>query len=390
MPQPREPKLHYFFTQPHQPFFVLGIVSALLFMLLFLLSYKGVLVPTVDPVALHAYSLIFIVFTSFFQGFLLTTFPRFSQIPELTPQLYLTNFTLMGTGTLLFALGAFTSQWIMISGVVLLILGALYTFALFWQIYRASPLPDLYDQFWIMMGFGAGIEAHLLYLFYFLSKAPILFGLANLTGIFLFLLIVSYSVAQRMVPFFSHKLIEKNKRLLPILFVLLGSKILFDAFGLKVGFLFTFVAGLLLAQEIYLRWKIPFAKGMPILWILHLSLYWLPPALILGSLSELYELLYGQNFLFLQIHLLMLGYLTTLLIGFATRVTLGHSGNMMQVDHYTKGLFWLTQAVVVGRALYSLSGWSPLFDISATLWLLLFGLWAIRYLPVLVWGKRLK
>ena len=382
--------LPYFWSQPHQPFFVLGIVGSILFMLLFLLTYKGVLIPIIDPVAFHAYSLIFIVFTSFFQGFLLTTFPRFSQIPELTEQLYLTNFTLMATGSLLFLAGAFTTLWILIPGVILLMLGQLYSFALFWQIYRASPVPDLHDQFWILMGFGAGIEANLLYGLYFLFKAQILFTFANLSGVYLFLIITSFAVAQRMIPFFSHIMIERNNRLLPTLFALFLLKVLFDSFGLKVGFLFTLTAGILLAREIYFRWKIPFAKGVPILWILHLSLYWLPAALIVGSVSEIAELIFAKDFLFLQIHLIVLGFLTTVLIGFGTRVTLGHSGNLMQINSYTKFLFYLTQIVVYFRGLYSLGGWSMVFDITVALWLLLFILWSVRYLPVLVTGKRLK
>ncbi len=386
----RNGTLHYFWSQPHQPFFVLGIVGSILFMLLFMLAFKGILTPIIDPVAFHAYSLVFIVFTSFFQGFLLTTFPRFSQIPELTEQLYLTNFSLMGVGSLLFLTGAYTTLWLLIPGVIVLILGQLYSFALFWQIYRASAMPDLHDQFWILMGFGAGIEANLLFCLYFLTDARTLFLFAGSVGIYLFLVVTSFAVAQRMIPFFSHCMIERNKRLMPTLFLLFLLRVLCDGLNLKAGFLFTFLAGILLAKEIYFRWKIPFAKGVPLLWILHLSLYWLPVALIVGSVSEAAELLFDRDFFFLQIHLVVLGFLTTVLIGFGTRVTLGHSGNPMQIDSYTKFLFYLTQIVVYFRALYSLGGWDMVFDITATLWLALFGLWSLRYLPVLTSGKRLK
>jgi uncharacterized protein involved in response to NO len=91
----------------------------------------------------------------------------------------------------------------------------------------------------------------------------------------------------------------------------------------------------------------------------------------------------------------MLGFLFTILIGFGTRVTLGHSGNMMQADRWVKNLFIWTQVVVVVRLLTSIvAAWGynymVLFDISITVWLLMFILWAIRFFAVLIKGKRLK
>jgi len=64
----------YFFSQPHQPFFVAGIFWAVVTMLLFLLSYKGVLSILLPPAAFHAYSMLFLVFTPFLTGFIFTTF----------------------------------------------------------------------------------------------------------------------------------------------------------------------------------------------------------------------------------------------------------------------------------------------------------------------------
>ena len=45
----------------------------------------------------------------------------------------------------------------------------------------------------------------------------------------------------------------------------------------------------------------------------------------------------------------MLGFLFTVLIGFGTRVTIGHSGNMMVATPYVKFLFIFTQVVVLVR-----------------------------------------
>lgn len=81
-------KNSYFLSQPHQPFFILGSLNAIVMMVLFALSYKGVLTLTTESVNFHAYSLIFLVFTNMFTGFLFTTFPRFCQSEVISKQYY--------------------------------------------------------------------------------------------------------------------------------------------------------------------------------------------------------------------------------------------------------------------------------------------------------------
>jgi uncharacterized protein involved in response to NO len=382
-------KQNYFFSQAHQPFFVMGIINAILFMLLFMLSYKGVVTFTITPNLFHSYSLIFGVFTPFFLGFLLTTFPRFSQIPELEKSIYVTNFTLLAVGLGLFLVGALLSSFLIYVG-TFLVLGALvYTMTVFYQIYKASPMPELHDQQWIMVGFGAGIVSSLLFFIGFVTDSTILFSLAKLIGIYLFLTITALSVGQRMIPFFSHVMIDKNLKLLPTVFALFALFIGFELFELKIGFFFLFIAGIVLGKEIK-KWNLPFNNSEPILWILHLAIFWLPIALILTGFASLAEIIFEKDFIFIGIHLIMLGFLTTVMIGFGTRVTLGHSGNNMIIDKHTKFLFYLTQIVVYFRALYSFSGSSIMFDITITLWLILFVTWAIKYLPVLIMGKKIN
>ncbi len=378
----------YFFSQPHQPFFTLGIINAILMMIIFLLSFKGVVTLSIDTFAFHAYSLIFTVFTPFFLGFLLTTFPRFSQTPAIEKQLYLTAFTLLFSGVVLFVLGAFISIMIAALGAFLIFLAQLYTAHIFYTIYKNSPLEDKHDQFWILTAWLEGIAANVLFIAYFLDILP-LTPLAIGAGIYLYLILLALSVGQRMVPFFSHVMIERNKTLLKTMFILFNLKVLFDLFDLKIGFIFLIVAGAIMMKEV-LRWKLPFRQADAILWILHLAIFWLPTALILGGFSELAGLLFGKYFLAISIHLVVLGFLTTIMIGFGTRVTIGHSGNQMRIDKYTKVLFYLTQIVVYFRALYSFSGSSMLFDITATLWIVLFTAWSIKYLPVVVAGKKLS
>ncbi len=382
-------KQNYFFSQPHQPFFVMGVINAIVFMLLFMLSYKGVITFTTTPNLFHSYSLIFGVFTPFFLGFLLTTFPRFSQMPELEKSIYVTNFTLLAAGIGLFLIGTLWVSFLTYIGAFLVLASQLYTMAVFYQIYKASPMPELHDQQWIMVGFGSGIVSSLLFFIGFLNDSVMVLTLAKLIGVYLFLTITALSVGQRMIPFFSHVMIDKNLKLLPTVFALFALYIIFETFDLKIGFFFLFIAGIILGKEIKI-WKLPFGNSEPILWILHLAIFWLPISLILTGFASLAEIIFEKDFIFLGIHLVMLGFLTTVMIGFGTRVTLGHSGNNMVIDKLTKFLFYLTQIVIYFRALYSFSGSSIMFDITVTLWLVLFVAWAVKYLPVLIVGKKIN
>ena len=382
-------KTNYFFSQPHQPFFALAIVDAILFMLLFLLSLKGVVVFNITPNSFHAYSLIFGVFTPFFLGFLLTTFPRFSQTPALEKSIYVTNFTLLFSGILLFLIGSISFKFLLYLGSFLVLASLVYTIIVFYQIYKASTLPTLHDQKWIMISIISGIIASLLFFIGFLNDSFFILNLAKLISVYLFLTMTALSVAQRMVPFFSHVMVEKNLKLLPTIYALFSLYIIFEIFDLKIGFFFLFVAGVILAKEIK-SWKLPFVNSQPVLWILHLAIFWLPISLILTGFASLAEIIFEKDFIFIGIHLVMLGFLTTIMIGFGTRVTLGHSGNNMVIDKQTKFLFYLTQIVVYFRAIYSFSGSSVMFDITATLWMFLFMFWAIKYLPVLIVGKKIN
>jgi uncharacterized protein involved in response to NO len=258
----------------------------------------------------------------------------------------------------------------------------------FYQIYKISPMPDLHDQKWIMVGFASGIFSCFLFFIGFLSDSYLILSLAKLIGVYLFLTITALSVGQRMIPFFSHVMIEKNRKLLPVTFSLFSAFIIFEIFSLKIGFVFLLLSGLYLAKEIY-SWKLPYKNSQSILWILHLAIFWLPVSLLLSSFASLASLILDKDFIYVGLHLVMLGFLTTVMIGFGTRVTLGHSGNQMIIDNVTKALFYLTPVVVITRALYSFSGWNFLFDISVLLWLVLFIVWVVKYLPVVLFGKRL-
>lgn len=197
-----------------------------------------------------------------------------------------------------------------------------------------------------------------------------------------------------MVPFFSHSFVAKNENFVKIIFVLFILKSIFSSLDFKIAeIIIDILLGVYMLLE-FRRWELPIFSSPAILWVLHLALFWLPTAFFLSALSLATELILEINFYFLNIHLLAIGFLTTILIGFGTRVTLGHSGQSPDADRLATNIFWFVQVVVVLRMLFSINiafGWGAdfLFDISFGAWLILFLVWTARYGKVLVFGSKI-
>ena len=383
----------YFFSQPHQPFFLLGFVNAIITMLIFLLSYKGILHLAISPTLFHGYAMLFLLFTPAFTAFLFTTFPRFSSTPPIERTIYIRIFSLYYIGSILFALGSIVSPLIAYAGIVVLLVAHSMIFGILKEIYTKTTMPDKHDLFWILSAMGAGFFAHILYLLGMLFL-PFLLPFATQIGIYLYLFLLTFSVAQRMVPFFSHCMYVRNDLFVRNVAVMLALHVVLESLFTHSSFPVDLALAFYIGKEI-LRWELPFPNPNPLLWILHLALYWIPVAFLFGAMSNLTALISGATFLLLDIHVLMLGFVFTILIGFGTRVTIGHSGNMMQATMWEKVLFNWTQVVVVMRLFVSVAaafGWNfmVLFDISATVWMLMFILWGIRFFAVLIKGETLS
>ena len=380
---------HYFLSQPHQPFFVLAFVNALVSMILFASVYNGFVHSAVSIKLYHVYSLIFLLFTPAFLAFLLTTFPRFSNTEPITKKKYLSIFYpyLMASVLSYFSL---SSPTLLALSMFFAFLAHLLGVHTLWSVYKHSALQDQYDQFWILIASAFGLIAELFFITALWIPALHVIGIQ--IGIYLYLFLVFFAISQRMVPFFSHSPIEKHKERFQVIVGLLALHIFLELIQPHSSFLADFFLAYLIGRELY-RWKLPFPNANPLVWILHIALFWIPIAFLLSAISNIMTLTTGIESLYLGIHTLALGFFLTMLIGFGTRVTLGHSGNMMMADKYTKYLFYGTQTVVLARILTSLFGAGEqfilFFNLSIALWLMLFISWAYRFFAVLVFGKKL-
>ncbi len=392
-----EKKPSYFFSQAHQPFFILGITNAIIMMLIFALAYKGVFTLTTESLNFHVYSLIFIVFTNIFTGFLFTTFPRFNQAEVISKKYYTNIFYFNVLGSIIFLAGSFVSHALMLGGMAVLFLSQVFIVLKLQEIYLTGAMSNKKDSFWILIALYFGLVGHILFIEVELNKyiglQIDLLSIAVNISFYMYLIFLTFSVAQRMVPFFSHSFAVKNENFVKIVFVLFLLKSIFSTLDFIIAeIILDLLLGSYLLAE-FLRWKLPVLSSPPILWVLHLALFWLPAAFLLSAISLSAELFLETSFYFLNVHLLAIGFLTTILIGFGTRVTLGHSGQPPHADKLAVGIFLFVQAVVILRALYSINlafGWGLnfLFDLSFTAWLVLFLVWAWRYGKVLVFGSK--
>lgn len=383
---------HYFFSQPHQPFFILAFVNAIVSMFIFMLFIKGTVPSQISAINYHAYSLIYMLFTPAFLAFLFTTFPRFSGTKIIEQKKYMAIFWVFLLASFTYQIGILFSSSVLITAMLLMFLGHILAVKILLDVYKSSVHENKKDQEWILLGMAFGLFAHLLSIISI--WLPTLHNFSIQLSIYLYLFIVIVTVAQRMVPFFSHTTVQKNRERFKVIIGLIVLHVILETIQPSSSFIVDMLLAYLIGKELW-QWRLPLQNPNPLIWILLIALYWVPVSFALASITNLLSLMYGTNFLSLDIHVLALGFFFTILIGFGTRVTLGHSGNTMNADRLTTILFYWTQVVVVMRIITSLAvanSWNFLvfFDISLTVWMVMFGLWGSRFFAVLIFGKKLE
>ncbi len=119
----------------------------------------------------------------------------------------------------------------------------------------------------------------------------------------------------------------------------------------------------------------------PLVWILHAAYAWIVVYLALRTLSALGWL--GESY---AMHALTVGAIGGLTLGMMTRTARGHTARPLVADGFELICFLLIQvaaAVRVFGAMASAAWYLPSIQISGVLWATAFGLYAVRYWPVL-------
>ncbi len=388
-------KENYFLSQPHQPFFALGIVNALIMMFFFALSYRDVFSVQTDMKIFHVYSLIFLVFTNFFIGFLFTTFPRFCQGKNINKIFYLRIFYANILSAILFLSGSLFVSDESIAGMLISFISQGFVAFKLYDIYKNGNSVNKKDPFWILIAFCFGLAGNVFFIISnFISFGNIVDIAVNLS-FYMYLIFLTFSVAQRMIPFFSHSMEPKSEKFINIVFLFFIIKTVVSIYDYNIYFkiielILDLVFGVYLLKE-FIRWKLPVLTSPAILWVLHLGLFWFPVGLLIQAVCLSLDIVFDLNFYFLGIHLIAIGFLLTIFIGFGTRVTLGHSGGVPHAGTFEKIIFVLIQFILLFRVLFSLNitfgmNLNFLFDISFLLWMILFAVWGWVYGKILVFG----
>ena len=121
--------------------------------------------------------------------------------------------------------------------------------------------------------------------------------------------------------------------------------------------------------------------GAPLVWVLHLAYFWIPVHLALRGFAEL-----GWVSPSAAIHALTAGAAGGLIIGMMTRIARGHTGRPLLADRWDSACYLLVWIAAVVRV--AVPHVAPQWTIhavlcSAALWSAGFGLYAVRYWPVL-------
>ncbi len=132
------------------------------------------------------------------------------------------------------------------------------------------------------------------------------------------------------------------------------------------------------------RWWLwqPWKTGRaPLVWVLHVAYFWIPVHLALRALAQA-----GWVSPSLAAHALTVGAAGGLIIGMMARTARGHTGRPLLADRWDTACFALVIAAALVRVLLPLI--APAFLVhavlcSAALWSAGFGLYAVRYWPVL-------
>lgn len=128
-------------------------------------------------------------------------------------------------------------------------------------------------------------------------------------------------------------------------------------------------------------WR-PWRTGKaPLVWILHAAYAWIVVHLVLRGLTG-FDWISGSY----ATHALAVGAIGGLTIGMMVRTARGHTGRTLAADRFEVAMFWLIQAAALVRVfagLVSPTLYLPSVELSGLLWASTFGLYAIRYWPIL-------
>ncbi|MDG6348648.1 NnrS family protein [Luteimonas sp. 8-5] len=381
---------------PHRLLFAIGAGNVLLAMAwwaLWLVDLRWQLFELQQPAVyggwIHAIVMQYQVLAPFMFGFLLTVFPRWMGLDELTRWHYVPV-----------GIGLFGGQLLTIAGALgpahLLHLGALFTIA-GWAtglFYLLRWLWQDAGRTWHAVSCGAamlaGLGGFICYAMYLHGADPRLMFAAIKIGSFGLLLPVYFTVAHRMFPFFAANVVPgyrpwRDLRVLAAFWPLTLVHLMLEL-AHAYAWLWIPDTGLLALSAMWLWRNWPRGPAPALARVLFLGYAWLPVAMALYIVqSVIYALDGGFVLGRAPAHALFIGFFGSLLVAMVTRVTQGHSGRPLVFGKVAAFAFVVIQLVTATRIAAELMpdqwAWQA---VAAIGWLLAFAPWVLASLRIYV------
>ncbi len=378
-------------SAPHRPLFLAGSLAAVVLMLWWLpvhfLPATLLASTALVPAQMHGFAMLYGVFPFFMAGFILTAGPKWLGVNPPARPLWLAVVGLMATGMFLFLAGGHLGRGLALGGVVLYAVGWAALVLCWAALVRQSEAADKAHAWTILLAFALGLAGLLLALVWLASGDSRWWLATRAVALYGFLLPVFLCVSHRMLPFFSSSVLMPYQAWRPrwlLQAFLLGSLLhgAGELLSLNTWLVDTTFAALLGYTS--WRWRILASLQVKLLAMLHLAFAWAFLAFVLSALQQVLTL-YGLHLFGLApLHALTVGFFATMLIGFATRVTLGHSGRPLVASRLLWGLYLAVHAVALARVAADLLpfGTMPLMLLAAVGWLLTLLVWGGQVIPI--------
>ncbi|WP_174874487.1 NnrS family protein [Vogesella oryzae] len=365
---------------PHRTGFVPGIAAAALLTLawaaeLGLRLAGGSVATSIAVSQAHGLLMLYGIFPFFMCGFCYTAVPRWLNVDAPAARSFVTMPLLLLAGVLCWLVGLrLGSSWLL-AGTAAQLAAFSGLIATLGAMIRRSTVADKQHARWVVAGFAlaaTGLIFALLWLSGLLANG---WWWTRHIALYGFLLPVFLTVTHRMLPFFSSSVLKPYTVWRPywLLQLWLAGSVLHGALG--IALLPQWPLDLLLAALFGYtswRWQLRRSLAVPLLAMLHLAFAWLAPAFLLQALSGL-----GWISPLAGLHAITIGFFITMLVGFASRVMLGHSGRPLQASPALWRVYLLLHAVAVLRVAADIATGAAnlLLAVAAILLALLFAGW---------------
>ncbi|MCK4586382.1 MAG: NnrS family protein, partial [Gammaproteobacteria bacterium] len=346
----------------------------------------------------HGFIMLYGVFSFFIFGFLMTVYPRWMNGELVSKVAYTNTFAWLCIGILLFQIGIFFNITMAAIGIAIFLLGwAIGQIALF-KVYKNAPTKNKNYESILNFALAAGWVGTAIFLLWLLTDEWSYQVFSLRVGLWIYLLPILFSVAHRMIPFFSSNIIRGYQNYQPMwtIKIMLASSIshlILETIQLTQ---WLFIADIPLAFVAILhsvKWKLKNSFTDRLLAVLHMAFLWLGFGMSLYSMQSLYLLFSGELILAKgPLHAITIGFFTTLLIAMASRVSLGHSGRKLILDQITWGLFLGILLTALLRVFADISALNSLFGLSLNIitsfiWIVCVGIWVIRFAPFYITAR---